>query len=154
MVLRTSTAKVLPTNVPKELESHERRQLIERNAIESQLPRLNSLEKCSSLHIVSGRDVDRNFGYGGDSKDQDLEKMWDAFHSTFKGANGVISVSLPGYSDDGKSAVVYVTTSCGSLCGHGYYVELKSESGAWRQMQVIQGWVSRVDQEIKLAAAQ
>jgi hypothetical protein len=59
-----------------------------------------------------------------------LEAYWDLFRQEFPGARGQTSFSRVGF--DGDQALVQVFSSCGSLCGSGWFVILERIDGRWR----------------------
>jgi hypothetical protein len=55
---------------------------------------------------------------------------WEQLGRSFPGFRGVARVSAPAQVDDG--AVVFVSFSCGSLCGKSWLVRLALKDGRWR----------------------
>lgn len=72
----------------------------------------------------------------------DPEKYWTEFYQRFPDTNGLISLSAIGYSADGNLGVLMVDVGCGGLCGNGYIVVAKRESGKWHLATVRNTWVS------------
>jgi hypothetical protein len=68
--------------------------------------------------------------------------QWEAFYEGFPGSHGVASFSLPAYSSVGDDAIVYVTYTCGSLCGTGSFYFLKRADGWWSVVKTTQMWIS------------
>ena len=57
-------------------------------------------------------------------------------------AIGVTTLSRVGYSDDHRTAAVYVALHPGTLGGYGEYYVLEWTDGAWQVVTVVPAWVS------------
>jgi hypothetical protein len=73
---------------------------------------------------------------------QDAEEFWRAFYERYPASSGIITVSRPGLSADGRQAVVIVEHRCGTRCNTGYAMLLTRESGVWRLMAERVLWIS------------
>lgn len=68
---------------------------------------------------------------------------WKLFRETYPNSNGVLyHFSRVGFSKDKKTALIYVTFSCGSLCASGDYFFYVKENGKWVEKNKINKWVS------------
>jgi hypothetical protein len=72
----------------------------------------------------------------------DPDKYWTEFYQRFPDTNGLISLSAIGYNADGNLGVLMVDVGCGGLCGNGYIVVAKRESGKWYLATILNTWVS------------
>jgi hypothetical protein len=63
--------------------------------------------------------------------------------STPRGGRHVVHVSRVGFSRDSSRAVLYLGNSCGDLCGTGWKVQLRRDTGyAWRIVAADVVWMS------------
>ena len=67
---------------------------------------------------------------------------WGAFEKAFPGAHGILYLSRVGFSADGTQALLYMSYSCGSMCGEGSYVVMQKRNGAWTLEREVVEWVS------------
>ena len=67
---------------------------------------------------------------------------WQHFHKALPSAWGIFRLSLPGYSRDGKTALVQGSTICGPLCANGFYWVLRLVRGKWQVISSEPTWVS------------
>jgi len=67
---------------------------------------------------------------------------WQYFHKALPGAWGIFRLSLPGYSRDGKTALVQGSAICGPLCANGFYWVLCLVRGKWQVVSSEPTWVS------------
>ncbi|MBC6696916.1 hypothetical protein [Hymenobacter sp. BT190] len=51
-------------------------------------------------------------------------------------------LTSPLFSRDGKTVIVEISTTCGSLCGSGETWVLKRRQGKWRKVRPLRSWVS------------
>ena len=69
--------------------------------------------------------------------------FWSAFYRRFPGANSLVDFSRVGFNAARTQAVVYVSRSCGGLCGTGQMVLLtRKPDGSWRVARIGHLWVS------------
>jgi hypothetical protein len=112
------------------VEASAMRSLAERNETPG---RLDIAKRCPRLRIASEKEI-------GDAT---RRGDWDRFHRAFPQAKGILYLSRPGYSSDGRTAVVDVGSGCGSLCGAGFLWVLKADAaGHWTVERMIPTWVS------------
>jgi hypothetical protein len=67
---------------------------------------------------------------------------WDDFNRKYPDSAGVIRLSRVGFNPNMDQALVYVTKSCGPLCGSGKYVFLVKDSNGWKVKKEFTVWVS------------
>jgi hypothetical protein len=100
-----------------------------RNKVSRELP---SVYACKLVEVVSAKRIKDAFSAGG----------WSNFQKVFPGGSDILRLTLPGFSKDGKIAIVQGQTSCEGLCGHGVYWVLKDVNGKWVVVQRRATWVS------------
>jgi hypothetical protein len=67
---------------------------------------------------------------------------WPAFHQQYPQKSGILVTSWSVLSDSGQRALVYVSFTCGGLCGHGDLVVLSRFGSGWK-IEAVEGiWVS------------
>jgi hypothetical protein len=66
---------------------------------------------------------------------------WEGFYARYPRAQGIIRVSLPGYSADGTVAAVFFSASAGSLASASSWRELRKVQGVWQQVGFYPGAV-------------
>ena len=54
----------------------------------------------------------------------------------------LIHISPAGFSSDRQQALLFVTESCGSLCGGGWYLLLDRRHGSWSLTHALLDWIS------------
>lgn len=69
------------------------------------------------------------------------DDFWPAFRSRYPAARGWVRFSAPAYRGS-DSAVLYVTYSCGGLCGEGWLIRLSRVDDAWRVVSSQSVWAS------------
>ncbi len=67
---------------------------------------------------------------------------WDAFHSRFPDAAGVLQLAWPAYSADRGQALVYLETGCGGECAAGSLCLLVYSDGSWVVLEWRMAWIS------------
>lgn len=67
---------------------------------------------------------------------------WQAFYENHPKAAGYWSFSRPGYDAAHDEALVYVTHSCGWLCGTGHVYLLSKQNGRWKVKNRLFLWIS------------
>lgn len=82
---------------------------------------------------VSKKKLNRVFEKGG---------WWDEFYEKYPGSSGIIEFSRPGYSTDGRQALIYVSRTSGGLAGSGYLVLLELKDRKWVIVGEMQQWIS------------
>jgi hypothetical protein len=136
VVLSSNTGAVNRNFVLDGLDATARESLIDRNQKPTNLP---MLEACSGFKFVDGKVVD---SYLESPEKGGMPERWMAFYAQFPDAEGVMYLSLPGYSKHGDVAIVQVASACGWLCGSGFFWILRKESDRWQVEKTIQAWQS------------
>lgn len=73
----------------------------------------------------------------------DISDGWDMFYKAFPGSRGFVEFTAPVFSPDRKHALIYVSHSCGGLCGTGWLVYLSRDaSGHWQIASQQMLWIS------------
>lgn len=67
---------------------------------------------------------------------------WQHFHSVLPNAWGIFYLSLPGYSQDGTTALVQGSQQCGPMCANGFYWVLRLVNGKWQVVSSEPTWIS------------
>lgn len=69
---------------------------------------------------------------------------WTAFYRTYPNSPGIITLSRPGFSRDGRLAVIYMGNQSHWLAGHGRIFVLQRTDGKWTMAAMWLGpaWVS------------
>ena len=86
----------------------------------------------SSGEVASYFDVKRRKKHDG----------WKDFYAKHPRAAGFWTFSRPGYNHANDEAVLYVTHSCGWLCGTGHLYFLAKQDGQWRVKNRLFLWIS------------
>lgn len=87
---------------------------------------------CSGVHIESKRHIDEAFKRKPKHPVDRIKIPWGGFYETYKGATGLLILSMPGYSAAGDTAWVYVSQGCGGFCGAVRVLTLRRIAGTWR----------------------
>ena len=107
-------------------------------ALESRLKQVLTEEPVPDLGIDGARLVSRNT----------IEQIfhgrgwWPEFYRRFPKSRGFIEFSRPAFTDDRNGALVFVSHSCGGLCGTGWLVYLTRSGDSWRIAERTMLWVS------------
>ena len=99
-----------------------------RNQVSQHLP---LRDVCLGASVVSRLEVEAAFKPPEDSRAWDLDSGWRTLFQSFPGSTSLVSMSFPGYSNDGDVAVVYLSIGRGSLAGNGSLVVLKRKHRQW-----------------------
>jgi len=67
---------------------------------------------------------------------------WDDFYQRYPESRGLLEVTSPAFSPDREHALVYMSHSCGGLCGTGWLVHLKRSASGWRIESRRMLWIS------------
>ena len=87
-----------------------------------------------SHNLVAQEEIDKFFKKG--------HKGWDRFYKLHPKAAGFWSFSRPGYDVAHDEAVLYVSHSCGWLCGTGHLYFLVKQNGQWSVRNRTMLWIS------------
>jgi hypothetical protein len=139
-VLSGSSAVVSPTLTPNAFDASARRSLLTRNAQSTSLP---FASVCANLKRVNAAEIDHYLERPKNDRPIGYDR-WSAFYDRFADAQGVMRLSLPGYSVQGDLAIVEVSAACGETCGSGFFWILRKAAGHWKLdlQSSIQGWTS------------
>lgn len=88
--------------------------------------------KCDGVLLKSDAEIDAGFknkpkGEVGIFTDEE----WVGFREMYPGASGVLSLSQAGYFKDHAYAILYISSSCDSLCGYADFIQYKFINGSW-----------------------
>jgi hypothetical protein len=61
--------------------------------------------------------------------------FWREFNKVYPDASGLLRVSLPGYSPNRETAVIYAEFACDGLCGSGQLYVVALKDGEWTVLQ-------------------
>ena len=67
---------------------------------------------------------------------------WSLFYEKYPHSPGIITLSLPGFSRDGKTAVIYMGNQSHWLAGHGGIYVYQNKNGEWKQETELPEWIS------------
>ena len=137
-VLSSQTVRIDDFNRKAISGTAEARNLLERNIKPSQLPTMPPRE---GVRVVPEEQIIAALKAKGPPVDPP-QPGWEGFYSRYPGAQGVLRVSLPGYTPDGTEAVVMLSVGCGSLCGSGLLLHLERSNGEWKIVRRETLWVS------------
>jgi hypothetical protein len=107
-----------------------RSQFLVENLTTADLPDIPGLER----HTTSAAQVLSIFADGGG--------WWTEFYRRYPGARGFIRFSKLAFTPAHDQAVVYVSHSCGGLCGTGWLVWLRRSSTRWAIAAQSMLWIS------------
>lgn len=103
--------------------------LINKSKVSTQL---RGIASCSSITFISTIEIEKGFENRPKSRVPPyLNKKWAGFFELYPDSAGVIYLSVPGFSQDYKYAVVLSNVLCGSLCGSKKLVQYKYENNFW-----------------------
>ena len=103
--------------------------LLNRNSKSVSLEGYNPRRKTT---LVSKKELDAIF----------KERTWDSFYKRFKGYEGLITLSLPGYNRDRTLAALYIDDRSGGLSGAGDILLLEKRKGGWKVKWEYGIWIS------------
>lgn len=128
--LLQSTSTLLPKRNISELNAEAIDDMYDRNKTVVALP---SNIGCDKLKILNEAEILAGFKTKPKLPYNPLliDESWAGFFEKFPGALGVVEISTPGYSKDGRYAVIYLWSGCGSLCSYGNFFQYKKMNGIW-----------------------
>ncbi len=97
-----------------------------RNASPHKVP---ALSMGVPLTPVPGSDIDKIFEH----------HWWKDFYKKYPHTDGFLEVSLPGYSADHQTALVYISRSSGGLSGESDLILLEKKQGQWTLREIVAG---------------
>jgi hypothetical protein len=94
----------------------------------------------STYSMIPADEIDRYFARSEDEKRRG--DGWKGFYENHPNAAGFWQFSQPAYNSAGDEAIVYVSHSCGGLCGTGHLYLLSRRSGVWKTTNRLMLWIS------------
>lgn len=94
-----------------------------------------NFEEHASFKIIAKSKIDSFF-------DKASDDGWEKFYKEFPKSAGFWTFSRPGYNLAGNEALLYVSHSCGYLCGTGHLYLLSKEGGQWSVKNRLMLWIS------------
>ena len=88
--------------------------------------------KCNGVVLKSEAEI--NAGFKNKPKgnvDIFTDEAWVGLREAYPGVTGILRLSQPGYSVHHKYSILYVASSCDSLCGYADFIQYKFINGAW-----------------------
>jgi len=70
------------------------------------------------------------------------DAWWNGFYASFPHSGGYVQVTAPAFSPDRAHAVIYLSHSCGGLCGSGWLFFLVNRGGRWTVANRRMLWIS------------
>jgi hypothetical protein len=96
----------------------------------AQVPVSSYLEERARFVVLDSEPLYRIAALRGD------EDWYAGLRRAYPKAQGAITLTQPGFSEDGRSAFVFVTFTCGRECGWGdAFVLRRAEKSSWRVME-------------------
>jgi hypothetical protein len=123
------------------LESDDVRLFKERNKSGAMIP---GDAKFACLHPTDSEKINEALGAnrGNAATRPSRRADWAAFYKAFRGSKGVVSMSLPVYTNARQQATVYLSHTCGRLCGQGILYVLKRNDDSWLLIKTVSLWIS------------
>jgi hypothetical protein len=112
--------------------------LLARNRASSPLPAIGD---CSGIRTASESEIAAALLQHPHDENR-FHMGWEGFYAHFPKSLGVLRLSLPGYSNDRKTAVVTTSGASGTLFGSGFLVTLKKSNGTWQIVSSRSLWVA------------
>jgi hypothetical protein len=81
---------------------------------------------CATVRVVDDAVVKEVL-----SHETSIPPRWTFFRKQFDDAKRLMRISLPAYSADGRTAVVYAEGTCPYTCGAGFFYELRKSGNEW-----------------------
>jgi len=103
----------------------------ERKAHSSCALKLQFADAVSS-RVITKEELDKIFKEG----------QWENFYKKYPEAGGVWQFSRPGYNSARNEAVLYVSHTCGILCGTGHLYFLVKQNAQWTVKNRLMLWIS------------
>jgi hypothetical protein len=100
---------------------------------------------CRTLRLADGKVVDNALNEPAGAAEDGFvpfASFGKAFERQFPGATYVVTFSRPGYGEDGNVAVLYVSVTCGPLCGSGSYWQLRKSGDSWHIEKQVNAWIA------------
>lgn len=85
---------------------------------------MGALSASRPVRVVTRQELDLLPGRNPDA-------YWHSFYTKYPNSGGLITVTRPGFSADGATALMYIGRACGGRCGAFGYAVLRKEHGRW-----------------------
>lgn len=85
--------------------------------------------------LVDSYEIDRMFN-------RDLEEGWKLFHTKYRSASSIDTLSRVGFNKEKTQAIIYYGYVCGPLCGQGQYILLMKTDNKWTVAKEHMTWIS------------
>jgi hypothetical protein len=108
----------------------------ERNQESVALPQ--DLSAGTGVVLVSQEELDQLDSATGSDRDE----FWTAFEANYGTNCGYHSFSRAGFSEDGRQALVYLSSLCGSLCGGGELILLERGAQGYAVVERVPVWIA------------
>ncbi len=94
-----------------------------------QVPRIleNHFEPTARYQVVPRSLLEAQLNDGG--------VLWGGFEKHYPDSPGIISVSSVGFNESKDRALVYVSFTCGLLCGGAHFYTLEKRGNSWKIIQ-------------------
>ncbi len=92
----------------------------------------------SIKHVaITDRQLKELFGING-------KNGWEEFYKIYPKSPGIITLSRPGFSNNGTLAVIYMGIQSNGLAGYGQIYVLEEKEGKWVELktQIGPSWIS------------
>jgi hypothetical protein len=94
---------------------------------------------CSQISIEKSLTIEKALEGKMEVKDIVFEdEHWEHFYHVFPGVKGVIYISSVAYSSNRKSAIVFLASACGPLCGGSTFIVVSHKKQKWRHVKSVQ----------------
>lgn len=103
--------------------------------IHDRCPVVSGFGEPNQYKMVSSKEIEEFFTRGPG-------RGWEGFYKKYPNAAGFWQFSRPGYNMTHDEAVLYVSHSCGRLCGTGHLYLLRKENGQWVVKNRVMLWIS------------
>lgn len=130
-LLSDRTGRLDGDMAPDSVDAAATRSLRRRNTTSHRLPHV---KVCAGYVWVNGAHI----GPGMHGRAGDLRRV----AKDHPGATGITRLTLPGYSTDGRRAVVMESYNCGVMCSRARFWVVRRAHGKWRVVRPIMAWVS------------
>jgi hypothetical protein len=94
--------------------------------LESKSWLLQRIDFAKPYTLVDSSTIDRLFRHGPEG--------WDSFYKRYPESGGYLTLSPVGFNKDKTQAIVYIASSCGSLCRRWGFHLLERVQGNWKEV--------------------
>ncbi|HEY8942152.1 MAG TPA: hypothetical protein VIM59_18290 [Cellvibrio sp.] len=94
---------------------------------------------CSQVSVEKSLTIKKALEGKKEVKDIVFEdEHWAHFYHVFPGVKGVIYISSVAYSSNRKSAIIFLASACGPLCGGSTFIVVSHKKQKWRHVKSVQ----------------